>query len=267
MNLQQVTFLRRLIETEPRFRPIGLTAEYFVTAEGIGTVQGRRVIYNPQDYAAARNLLSSRGFALSRQVQPMPRSKIQPGESEKWGSTRVSEGLVAVVPIGIQGLRIPEGGMLCTALDSALALSYEVLVFCENLEPMLLLHTYQWLAGFTKGRSALALFRGAPGYFRTDTARELLMQDHRPVLAFFDFDPKGLSMAASVPRREALCLPPKDRLADAVRAQRRKDLYLSSLGASRAHLDAQPKGGDIGLAWELMKSMERGLDQEHFPRI
>jgi hypothetical protein len=77
----------------------------------------------------------------------------------------------------------------------ALLLAYEVLVFCENLEPMLRLHEYQWLEGFLKGRPALALFRGAPGYFRTDVANELLVLDHRPVLAFFDFDPKGLSMA------------------------------------------------------------------------
>ena len=131
---------------------------------------------------------------------------------------------------------------------------------------MLRLHEYQWLAGFLKGRPALALFRGAPGYFRTNVANDLLVQDQRPVLAFFDFDPKGLSMAASVPRREALCLPPLDSLEETVRAQRRKTLYLGSVEASRPHLEAQPSGGDVGLAWGLMKRLETGLDQEHFPK-
>jgi hypothetical protein len=121
------------------------------------------------------------------------------------------------------------------------------------------------LEGFLKGRPALALFRGAPGYFRTDVANELLVQDHRPALAFFDFDPKGLSMAASMPRREALCLPPLDSLEAAVKGQRRKNLYLGSVEASRPHLEAQPAGGDVGLAWGLLKSLEMGLDQEHFP--
>lgn len=89
--------------------------------------------------------------------------------------------------------------------------------------------------------------------------------DHRPVLAYFDFDPKGLSMAASVPRREALCLSPMDSLESAVRMQRRKDLYLGSVEASRTHLEAQPTSGDVGLAWGLMKGLEMRLDQEHFP--
>lgn len=265
MNQQQVTFLRRLIETEPPFRPYSATAEYFLHSEGIGKVQGRRVVYTQRDFAAARILLTSRGFELSRQMEPVARSQVQPGESEKWGSLRVSEGLVAVVPLGLPGVQIPTGTMLCMDVRQALALPFEVLVFCENLEPMLRLHEYQWLSRLLKGRPTLALFRGAPGYFRTDVANELLVQDHRPVLAFFDFDPKGLSMAASVPRREALCLPSLDSLEAAVRAQRRKTLYLGSVEASRPHLEAQPTGCDVGLAWGLMKRLEMGLDQEHFP--
>lgn len=122
-------------------------------------------------------------------------------------------------------------------------------MFCENLEPMLRLHEYQWLEGFLKGRPALALFRGAPVYFRTDVANELLVQDHRPVLAFFDFDPKWLSMAASMPRREALCLPSLNSQEVAVRAQRRKTLYLGSVEVSRPHLEAQLAEGDVGRAW------------------
>ena len=267
MNQHQVTFLRRLIETEPPFRPYSATAEYLLNAEGIGTVQGRRVVYTQRDFAAARNLLKARSFEISRQVEPVPRSQVQPGESEKWGALRVSEGLVAVVPLGLPEVQIPTGSMLCMDVRQALTLPFEVLVFCENLEPMLRLHEYQWLAGFLKGRPALALFRGAPGDFRTDVANELLVRDHRPVLAFFDFDPKGLSMAASVPRREALCLPPLDSLDVSVRAQRRKTLYLGSVEMSRPHLEAQPADGDVGLAWGLMKRLEMGLDQEHFPHV
>lgn len=38
--------------------------------------------------------------------------------------------------------------MPCTDVRQALALPYEVLVFCENLEPMLRLHTYlSWCSG------------------------------------------------------------------------------------------------------------------------
>lgn len=265
MMLRQVKFLRDLIANEPSHREIGETAEFFARAESIGTIQGARVAYAPRDFVAARNLLTSRGFEEASAGQLVPRSQVQPGESEKWGSLRVSEGMVAVVPLGLAGLQIPVGSMLCTDVRKALALPYEVLVFCENLEPMMLLHTYRWLASFLKVRPAMALFRGAPGYFRADAAHELLRLDHRPVLALFDFDPKGLSMAASVPRREALCLPPWPSLEAAVKAHRRKDLYFGSVVEARQHLMAQPKGSEIGCAWGLMNALELGLDQEHFP--
>lgn len=155
MNQQQVAFLRRLIETEPPFRPYSATAEYLLNAEGIGKVQGRRVVYTQRDFEVARILLKARGFEPSRQSEPVPRSQVQPGESEKWGALRVSDGLVAVVPLGLPEVQIPTGSMLCMDVRQALALPFEVLVFCENLEPMLRLHEYQWLAGFLKGRPAL----------------------------------------------------------------------------------------------------------------
>lgn len=60
MNQQQVAFLRRLIETEPPFRPYSATAEYLLNAEGIGKVQGRRVVYTQRDFEVARILLKAR---------------------------------------------------------------------------------------------------------------------------------------------------------------------------------------------------------------
>ena len=120
------------------------------------------------------------------------------------------------------------------------------------------------VSSFVKGRSALALFRGAPGYFRTEVAHEFVRQDTRPTLAFFDFDPKGLSMAASLPRREALCLPPMESLEAAVKAKRRRDLYFNSAEVARPHLESLPSNSEIAIAWSVMNSLEMGLDQEHF---
>ena len=176
-----------------------------------------------------------------------------------------SHDMVAVVPLQLQGVDAPAGSMLCMDYRKALAMPYEVLIFCENLEPLQLIQSYQWLSSFVNERPALALFRGAPGYFRTEVAHEMVRQDTRPNLAFFDFDPKGLSMAASLPRREALCLPPMESLVAAVRANRRRDLYFQSVIEARPHLERLPHNSDIATAWEMMNSVELGLDQEHFP--
>jgi len=135
----------------------------------------------------------------------------------------------------------------------------------RNLEPLLQLHQYTWLSEYVKERPCLAVYRGGPRLFGTDAAAKLIDQDTRPTLAFFDFDPKGLSMAASLPRREALCLPAWPELRNVAVAQKRTVLYTNSFQQSRAHLDAVT-APDIALAWSRMRSIATGLNQEGFPR-
>lgn len=100
---------------------------------------------------------------------------------------------------------------------------------------------------------------------QTVNLKRRFRQDTRPTLAFFDFDPKGLSMATSLPKREALCLPPMESLEAAVKANRRRNLYSQSVNDSRVHLDRQASNSDIAIAWVIMNSLKLGLDQEHFP--
>lgn len=265
MKPRDLDFLRRLIAEQPERRTHGASAAYLCEHEGIGKIKGASVQYTPVDFERARNLLTSRGFDVEPPATAFLRSEAPRGGSEKTGALRVSEDLVAVAPINCPPISIPAGSMLALTVRDALQLPFEVLLVCENMEPMLQLHTFTWLETFTKGRSVLALFRGAPGFFRTDTAARLIAQDTRPTLAFFDFDPKGLSMAASLPRREALCLPPWSDLERAVVQNRRAHLFSNSLHASRPHLERQEEG-DIASAWTQMKVLSLGLDQEHFPR-
>jgi hypothetical protein len=148
---------------------------------------------------------------------------------------------------------------------SPLKLDYEVLMVCENLEPLMALKEYRWLDSFVKGRKTLVLFRGTKGIFSTKFPAEFIAADTRPTLAFFDFDPAGLSMATSLRRREALCLPPMIDLEAAVKEKRRDGLYAKSVNKCRARLD-RVTDLSIGLAWIRMKALACGLDQEGFPR-
>lgn len=265
MSPQAVKFLQRLIGEGRSECRISEVARAVATTEGVGTIQGSRVLFTAADHARAANLLTSRGYEVSGPVAPFTRSAAPAGGSEKSGALRVSHDLVAVVPLALPGIQMPPGGFMTLGAQAALQLPYEVLMVCENLEPMLNLGRYGWLGGFVKGRPALVLFRGAPGLYRTDVATELVRRDHRPTLAFFDFDPKGLSMAASLPRREALCLPGLEAVETAARATRRMDLFFNSFATSRGHLDRMAQAGDIGAAWALMQSLELGLNQEQFP--
>lgn len=100
----------------------------------------------------------------------------------------------------------PQGCFVAMSWRQASDVPYEVLLVCKNLEPLLQLHEFTWPREQAKGRLCLAVYRGGLRLFGTDAVARLLAHDRRPTLAFFDFDPRGLSIAASWPRREAICL-------------------------------------------------------------
>lgn len=263
MKTKDVEFLRRLVAERPVDRRSDLASQ-FARAEGLGQVRGARVEYGAADYERAASLLATRGFALQSPEPGFTRSQAPPGGSEKSGARAVAKDLVAVAPIGM-GLRAPNDGFLGMPWQDAMALPYQVLLICENLETFLQLKEYLWLADLIKGRPTLGLFRGMVHTFGTDGAARLIAHDHRPTLAFFDFDPRGLAMAASLPRREALCLPPWALLEPAVHEARRDHLFTNSYHVSRAQLD-KVQDPEIALAWQRLKVLTKGLNQEAFPR-
>ena len=99
---------------------------------------------------------------------------------------------------------------------------------------------------------------------RIESASRLVAADTRPTLALFDFDPKGLAMAASLPRREALCLPEWEVLEPLVTQRNRYDLFGNQVAGCRVELEACTDQ-EIALAWSRMRLLNRGLNQEAFP--
>ncbi len=263
MKTKEVEFLRRLVADRPMDRRSDLAIQ-FSRDEGLGLTRGAKVMYRDQDFERAVSLIVTRGFDLESPCKGFSRSEAPHGGSEKSGARAVAQDLVAVVPIGMD-VPVPIDGFLAMPWQGAISLSYQVLLVCENLETFLQLREYRWLVDLIKGRPTLGLFRGMVHTFGTDGAARLIANDHRPTLAFFDFDPRGLAMAASLPRREALCLPPWDLLKPAVHEARRDHLFTNSYHVSRAQLDKE-QDTEIALAWQRLKLLTKGLNQEAFPR-
>jgi len=265
MQSREVDFLRRLIADRPASRRLAGSASTLAELEGVGTVRGASVYYQSGDFERAANILRTRGFPLEVPTEAIARSDAPAGGSEKTRALRVSEDMVAVVPIGIPSSEVADGGFLALPVNAALAIPYSALLVCENMEPFCRLRSYTWLNAFYVGRPVLALFRGAPGFFRTEVAARLIRRDTRPTLAFFDFDPKGLAMAASVPRLQRLCLPDAIALEAATLSNRRAHLFTNSYAQCYGYLNTveQP---EIVQAWDCLKRLQIGLDQEHFPR-
>jgi hypothetical protein len=263
MIAAKVTFLRNLVAARPgNLRSkIAHTLSY---SEDLGRIRGAAVFYTEADYAKAATKLSNAGYALQAPDANATRASTQDASSEKHGTAPVTQDLVAVVPMGLDTARVPQGAFLSMKWQQALALPYEVLLVCENLEPMLRLHLYPWLTPHLKGRPALALFRGAPDWYRVDATHRFIAADDRPVLATFDFDPKGLAMAAALPRREPLCLPAWEELEPIVKERRRADLFADQVDGCRKGLDGCDQE-DIAQAWKRMRGLGYGLQQEAYP--
>ncbi|WP_371438315.1 hypothetical protein [Polaromonas sp.] len=267
MSPSDVQFLRRLIADNALERRSGVISIQMVEKEGIGRLKGQTVAYTPLDLVKAENLLKSRGYGTVTSTGHT-RSDAPPGGSEKYGALAVMADLVAVVPIGPgMDLIAPPNGFIAVPAQAAMDLPYEILLVCENLEPLLNIRQYHWLLEFINDRPTLALFRGKPQQFNTNAAARVIADTERlrPTLAFFDFDPKGLAMAASLPRREALCLPQWSELRPVVESAQRSNLFTQSLHACRAQLDKE-LDPEIALAWQRLKGLSLGLDQEGFPR-
>lgn len=263
MTPTQYTFLRNLVANRsPQLR--SAIAREMARTEDLGRVRGRAVIYEDDDFIKAETKLRNAGYFAGPPTAGRRRSDAHDAASEKAFAAPVTEGLVAVVPDRIPGIACPMGSFLAMGWREALALPYEVLVVCENLEPMHRIHRYAWLQSYVKGRSALVLFRGAPVWFRLDAASRLVATDTRPVLALFDFDPQGLFMAAGLPRREALCLPPWEDLELLLMQRKRHDLFAAQEAGCRSLLD-DCADKDVALAWKRMRRLTCGLNQEAFP--
>lgn len=263
MIQRDIEFLRRLLADKPESRAQGVSASKMAQEHHVGRLDGRKVVYIEADFTRAENLLKSRGIPLDV-PQEYTRSVSPAGQSEKHRALAVTHGLVAVRGRNMPGLDVQDAGFIAMRWEAALKLDFEVMLVVENLEPLIRIEEYTWLERFVKGRRTLAVFRGAPVLFTTKSAAKLINSDERPTLAFFDYDPKGLAMAASLRRREALCIPDLQILVDEARRQNRKNLYFQSAESSGPQLD---KVGDpaIAAAWKTMKAETVGLDQEHFP--
>lgn len=266
MPNSQVSFLQRLIGDQAVEREAGSAARLIAENEGIGCVSGIRVAYTDRDLEKASALLKSRGFPTTAPDTKAMRSAALGAGSEKTNALRVSDGMLAIVPLGM-GADFPHVPGCFMAMPAAFAatLAYEVVLVSENLEPLRSLHEYTWLDGYLKGRPTLGIFRGAPGFFRTDVAADFLRNDERPTLAFFDFDPAGLAMASSLPRREALCFPPMTLLEAETRLHNRTGLFTNSYHTKRQQLEGVVDR-EISVAWRSLKSLSAGLGQENFPR-
>ncbi len=94
-----------------------------------------------------------------------------------------------------------------------------------------------------------------------DDAEKVLVTRGEPVDAFVDFDPTGLSIAASLLRLAHLILPDERWIISAIRERKRYDLYGAQIGVHGAKFAASTHP-DVVLSLALLKQLRQGYTQE-----
>jgi len=265
LSAQEITFLQRLIEARPGTRKAGPLSETIATY-GVGRASGRSVHYGPDDWDRAAKLLENRGIPLTRPDGEMRRAETveYAGVSEKVFGRRPHSNSVALrtahgdCDLDGAGLKAPGGGYMVLSTEDAMRVRCDRILLVENLETFRHLHRYEWI---TYGRgSTLAIFRGDPTFSLADSAKVLATRGE-PVDAFVDFDPAGLSIAASLPRLAHLIFPDERWLIAATRERKRYDLYDDQIGVYEAKLTASTHP-DIAHSLALLKELRQGYNQE-----
>jgi hypothetical protein len=261
----EVEFLRRLASRLPESKRANGISRRMAELHGIGRINASLVLYGPDDLGRARAALAARGIPVEAPEPGFARSQAGPGLSEKIGARPVTDGLLAAVPMNMRVVLPENASFLGVPWQAAGKWSFDALLICENFEPLMRLAEYTWLADFVRDRKTLAVFRGGPHVFRPSAVASLLQATTTPVLAFVDFDPAGLAIAADIPRLEELCLPPWELLREKLLWARRPNLFFPQLKSSRSRLEML-SSGPVWQAWTRLQELQMGLDQESFPR-
>ncbi|CAN7599455.1 DUF7281 domain-containing protein [Polaromonas sp. LjRoot131] len=260
----QIQFLRRLATERPTQSAGSQVAEFFSSDQGIGVRMGRRYEYSPADHAKAAQLLSNSGLSLldlpagSTRAQAVER----PGVSEKVGTVGPHADSIAVKTAsglcthGVEAIATTGYSVLTT--EQALRVKADRILVVENFETFRWLARTQWID--YQGLNVMAVYRGDPLY-KIDDALRVVAARQEPVWTYFDFDPAGLSMSATMPRLERVILPNTEVLSRTVRKARQLHLYVDQLSQYEVTLDVL-RAGPVFDAWKLMRSLRAGISQE-----
>lgn len=272
MNLTptQIAFLQALVADAPVHRSTSLAAAYMAQHFHIGQQYGRRFEYTDDDLDRARRLLLAQGL----NIQATPAGLLnradaaaRAGFGEKVGTVAPHADSVACILLGKtartgQGMvhPAPLGYLVASAQEIASIEVNQVLVV-ENFETFRQLRSYAWvLEALPQHSSTMALYRGDPR-LRVDDAAQTLRMMPCSKWAFFDFDPSGLSMAASIEGLDRLLLPQEQVLETVIRRHQRVDLWDSQYEGVWHSLETCSHPG-IVRAWGWMKHWKMGCPQE-----
>lgn len=270
---QTVRSLLRVLQSANQRFTAGQVLKDFSDAYGIGRIKGAGLLFDQEDKARIRELLSAEGIDSSTNPgawDGISRARaLHLGRDEKFTSTPVKRQRVAIKtlpgrPLCIDGraLILPPGCHL--DVDGSTAsrlLAHATLLLVENWEPFNRIHDTD-LDLSPVGENPLVVWRGDRSDTRADHALALLRAMDVPVWAFVDFDPAGLLIADGLPRLAGIVSPEPERLERDL-AHGLPGRYQDQLPMAAAALDASARE-TVRRLWAIIRRYGRALPQERY---
>ena len=276
LNLRTVQVLLRCVQSSGnRYRESAALREFRRHYEDIGTHMGGYVEFSDADKGKIRAILRSEG--VDPETSPdawkgLSRSEaLALGHNEKLTSDPVMRRRVAIkallpdapLHVGDQPLFLPVGCHVDADFREIDVSRHDWIVVVENWEAFERIDRAAVQLSFP-GNCPLIVWRGAAGSIRADAMLAWLKQLPHPVAAFVDYDPKGLVIAATLPRLDHVVSPDIAVLIDWLK-KGMEDRYLTQVPTSKAFLDACTDPA-IRSVWHAISSQGKALPQEHFCR-
>lgn len=189
------------------------------------------------------------------------------GGDEKHSKKRLRDNRVAVKSLSGRPLMIAGGDLVlppgaCLDLDFnwvAEHCRHDEVLLVENWENFELTHQTPFLNSVPG--NPLVVFRGAPGSYRISAAHKLLNALARPVIAFTDYDPEGMAIAATLPYFRRYLAPPNDVLERLIKQVTTHDRYVKQLVGKIGMLEAL-SDPELVRVFQVIRKATKALPQE-----
>lgn len=192
---------------------------------------------------------------------------LQQGGNEKYSSKRLRENRVAIkslpgkpLLIGSSALHLPDGA--CLDYDFTLLINqcgHDSVLLIENWENFELTHQTPFLE--TLPGNPLVVFRGAPGSYSAKCSNRLLIELGLPVIAFTDYDPEGLVIAATLPCFSRYLAPSSSCLIKLMEDVSTKERYLKQIAGKIAMLEGLTDP-ELVRVYRIIRAAGKALPQE-----
>ncbi|WP_024693481.1 hypothetical protein [Pseudomonas syringae] len=137
--------------------------------------------------------------------------------------------------------------------------THDSVLLIENWENFELTHETPFLHQVPG--NPLVVFRGAPGSYKTDSSQTLLAELKLPVVAFTDYDPEGICIAATLPGFSRYLAPSDEclqALMDEINTEHR---YQKQVAGKLAFLDSLTDP-ELVRVYQLVRKAGKALPQE-----